>query len=450
LIIVGAAVAAVLIAVLPLLGLAIFFRGEILDWLRPGDLAAGTRLVYRISPPESGTMLPSQQEMRKIVFKRIDPYGSRGYVVRFTQSDQLEVLVPAREGTAEIERVKRLLRAVGLLEFRIVADRIKDRDKANFDRLVKLKQEGKPPDDPRFRWYPYKEGWKLYASPRGNALEAWNSVYVVDPQMRTVEILVNVADGQDVSGRDISKAYASMSEGQPIVSFQMRPQAAQRFAKLTSLEMRDRQMAIILDGVIQSAPLLGATLTTAGVIQGYKSKRELEEVVSILNSGELGVRLGPPIREERFGSQAGGEDAERATRLAVEVHAVATEIAEDVIREHLRKAGAPGGDESVHRYIPAEDRQYLGKIRILLDVNPPATAGEIQNRIHSLIRRDYPELTETVCRVEGKTRAEVPGHFKLFEIWIRESFDARHADIPNPKFWTDLVEEAVRSGATVP
>jgi SecD/SecF fusion protein len=217
----------------------------------------------------------------------------------------------------DVTRVKRLVKQAGFLEFRITADKIKDRDKANFDRLIKLKQEGKPTDDPRFRWYPYKEGWELYASPRGNALEAWNAVYVVDPQMRTVEILVNVDDKQDVTGRDMAKAYASMAEGENVVSFQMRPQAAQRFARLTSPDMRYRQMAIILDGVVQSAPQLEATLSTGGIIRGYKVKRELEEVVTVLNSGQLAASLGDPVTERTVGPELGEDNIHKGLVASV-------------------------------------------------------------------------------------------------------------------------------------
>jgi SecD/SecF fusion protein len=189
-----------------------------------------------------------------------------------------------------------------------MADRVKDRDKANFDRIIKLKQEGKPPDDPRFRWYPLKRGWEWYTSEHGNLLEAWNLVYAVDPQAHTVEALANVADGQDVTGRDLARAYASMSEGEPIVSFQMRPQAAQRFARLTNPDMKGRQLAIILDGVIQSAPALRATLSTGGIIEGYKDQRELEEVVTVLNSGQLAASLGDPVTERTVGPELGEDN----------------------------------------------------------------------------------------------------------------------------------------------
>jgi len=205
----------------------------------------------------------------------------------------------------DVTRVKRLVRQAGFLEFRIVADKVKDRGKANFEQLVRDKQSGKPSADTQWHWYPMKKGWELH---KQHLLDAWNFVYVVDEKSQTVEALVNVADGQDMTGRDLGGAAASVSEGQPVVSFRMKSEAGVRFGKLTNPENRKRQMAIILDGVIQSSPVLNATLTTGGIIEGYKDRRELEEVVTVLNSGQLAASLGDPVTERTVGPELGEDN----------------------------------------------------------------------------------------------------------------------------------------------
>jgi SecD/SecF fusion protein len=402
-------------------------QASIGDLFRLGiDLQGGTSLIYELHAPEGGAA-PDADAAKSIILSRIDPQGTRGYIVRAVGKHRLEIILPGRSKVAvteapptpenleeavqralkqqnqpiadlirekldaflggtrvlvrmsppmylediqtrlvqeardrmpdmanaiavvgvepsgdtwnevavmvllppgdakrvgewealvrsslsaqqDVTRVKRLVKQAGFLEFRIVADKIKDRDKANFDRIVKLKQEGKPLDDPRFRWYPVRRGWEWYKSPRGNLLEAWAWVYAVDPQTRTVEALVRTDDGQDVTGRDLSRAVASSYAGEQVVSFQMRAQAAQRFAKLTSPEMRNRQMAIILDGVIQSAPSLEDTLSTGGIIRGYNKPQELEEVVTVLNSGQLAASLGDPVTERTVGPELGEDN----------------------------------------------------------------------------------------------------------------------------------------------
>ena len=296
----GAVMAALAFVMLPFLGLAIFFRNEIRDWVGGEwvDRSGGTLLVYVMQPAEPGASLPNAEEVRQRILRRIDPEG-RGCCAVAVRDCEVEVRVPG--DVARAEGVKRLLSRAGYLEFRIVADKVKDRGLVDFDRLVRLKKEGLPPDDPRFRWFLVKRGWEWHKTPRGNLLEAWNFVYVVDEAKQEVEALVNIADGQDVTGADLASAGVVSREGVPAVSFTMKPEAAKPFARLTSPENRDRQLAVILDGVIQSAPALRTTLSTGGIIEGYKDRQEVEDVVSILNSGELGCRLGDPVREEPFG-----------------------------------------------------------------------------------------------------------------------------------------------------
>jgi hypothetical protein len=292
--------AALAVVLLPLLGLAIVFRNEIRDWLvaESVDRSRGMVLVYAMQPESPAASLPDDKELCRKIMQRIDPEGRWGCKVNVFDG-WVDVRVPG--DAARADSVKRLLSRAGHLEFRIVVDKVKDRDLADFDRLVRLKKEGSPPYDQRFRWFTVKRGWEWCKSPGRNRLDAWNFVYVVDEAKQEVEALVNVADGQDVTGRDLASVRAESIDGRLVISFTMKPEATGRLARLTSPENRDRQLAVILDGVVQSAPILKATLSTAGIIEGYENQQELEEVVSILKSGELGCRLGAPVREEPFG-----------------------------------------------------------------------------------------------------------------------------------------------------
>ncbi|MFO8015186.1 MAG: protein translocase subunit SecD [Phycisphaerae bacterium] len=220
------------------------------------------------------------------------------------------VLTDALATQRDVTRVKRLVGQAGFLEFRIMVNRQEDRDKANFDRIVRRKQAGQPPGDPRFKWYPLRQdkGWTWY---KEGLLDAWNWVYVVDEEARTVEALVDVSDRQDVSGQDLSRAAPSTQNGEPIVVFSLKPEAGARMARLTRPEMRGRHMAILLDGVIQSAPVLKATLSSGGIIEGYDTLRERDEVVTVLNSGQLAASLGDPVTERTVGPELGADNIRR-------------------------------------------------------------------------------------------------------------------------------------------
>jgi len=284
------------VVILPLVGLAILFRHEIgVVVFGHGEPTSGTRLTYECEPLEGATS-PDLERVCGVLRRRLGPRGGRGYVIRPAAAGFIEVLLPVE---ADVTDVKRLAASPGLLEFRIMADRQADRDRANFEGILRLKEAGQPPDDSRFKWYPVARGWEWYQQ---GLLDSWNFVYVVDKETWAVEALVDVSDGQDVTGKDLSRVSASLQDGEPIVLFYLKPEAGTRMARLTRPEMKDRQLAIILDGRIQSAPVLKATLSTGGIIEGYRNKvRERDEVVDILDAGCLGARL-RLVGEESFGS----------------------------------------------------------------------------------------------------------------------------------------------------
>ncbi len=226
------------------------------------------------------------------------------------------LLTDALATQRDVTRVKRLVGQAGFLEFRIMVNRQEDRDKANFDRIVRRKQAGQPPGDPRFKWYPLRQdkGWTWY---KEGLLDAWNWVYVVDEEARTVEGLVDVADRQDVSGQDLAQARPSTQNGEPIVVFSLKAEAGARMARLTRPEMKGRHMAILLDGVIQSAPVLRATLSSGGIIEGYDTLRERDEVVTVLNSGQLAASLGDPVTERTVGPELGADNIRRGFQASL-------------------------------------------------------------------------------------------------------------------------------------
>ncbi|HUU11382.1 MAG TPA: hypothetical protein VM431_12720, partial [Phycisphaerae bacterium] len=132
------------------------------------EFLAGTRLKVRMRPPMyiddirnrlAQTVRQLKAEKRASVavvgLDRADERWETADVLVAVAPDKpddvaaWESLVATALGTQQdVMRVKRLVRQAGLLEFRIVVDKVKDRDKANFDRMVRLKEAGKPPDSP--------------------------------------------------------------------------------------------------------------------------------------------------------------------------------------------------------------------------------------------------------------------------------------------------------------
>ncbi|HUX15709.1 MAG TPA: protein translocase subunit SecF, partial [Phycisphaerae bacterium] len=136
-----------------------------------------------------------------------------------------------------------------------------------------------------------------------------------------------------------------------------------------------------------------------------------------------------------------------------EAEARASEITEDLIRSRLLETkatvvGVTPGAESPEatagvRFIPPAYRQYFGKIRLAVTLAPPRTLQEVRRRIDVFLRDRYPNLTNTLYRVDGVRAAERAGEYDSCEVWIAEDFNGSRGNMPAPAFWTDVVRSSL-------
>ncbi len=202
----------------------------------------------------------------------VAPYGIGG--------DQILVQLP---GVADVARAKELIGSPALLELKIV-------------------EEGPAPS-------------------RELLLEGRNGV--VPPDMEVVTELPNalVPGGSTepfyylvrrvaaVTGRDLRNASPSLDEfNQPAVSFTLNREGARKFGDISGQNI-GRQLAIILDGQVQSAPVLQGRITDRGQITGV-SQQEAEDLQIKLRSGALPASL--TYLEERTIGPSLGADSIRA------------------------------------------------------------------------------------------------------------------------------------------
>jgi SecD/SecF fusion protein len=96
----------------------------------------------------------------------------------------------------------------------------------------------------------------------------------------------------EISGGDIRGASATQDgNGLPAVGFSLTPEGGRRFAEVTRANA-GRQLAIVLDGRIQSAPVIEGAITLGqGVIQGSFTSREANDLALVLRSGALPVSM---------------------------------------------------------------------------------------------------------------------------------------------------------------
>jgi preprotein translocase subunit SecD len=183
----------------------------------------------------------------------VAPHGAGG--------DQILVQLP---GVTDVARAKEIIRSTAILELKLV-----EAGPAPTREALLQSYGGNPPAD----------------------MEAVSGVS--DPAEGgtpgTVFYLVRKVAA--VTGRDLRNARPSLDENnQPAVSFTMNTDGARKFGRVTG-ENVGRQLAIILDGRVQSAPRIESRISDEGRISGSFTQQEAQDLALILRSGALPATL---------------------------------------------------------------------------------------------------------------------------------------------------------------
>lgn len=117
-----------------------------------------------------------------------------------------------------------------------------------------------------------------------------------------------------ISGRDLRSARPSIDQNnRPAVSFTLNNDGGRRFGELTSANI-GRQLAIVLDNRVQSAPSINGRITTDGQIYGSFTQEQVQTLSLILRSGALPAEL--TYLEERTIGPSLGADSIRSGVMA--------------------------------------------------------------------------------------------------------------------------------------
>jgi len=119
-----------------------------------------------------------------------------------------------------------------------------------------------------------------------------------------------------VTGNDLRNARPSLDENnQPAVSFTLSNEGGRKFGNVTG-ENIGRQLAIILDGRVQSAPSINGRITTDGRITGSFTNEEVSNLSLILRSGALPAKL-DYLEERTIGPSLGADSIRSGTTASV-------------------------------------------------------------------------------------------------------------------------------------
>jgi preprotein translocase subunit SecD len=178
----------------------------------------------------------------------ITEHGSRG--------DQILVQLP---GVTDVEQAKRVIKTTAQLSLKLVEDSatsreslLKDHDGKVPDNMEVVEGAGDTPGQP------------VYYLVRREAV---------------------------ITGRDLKNARVGVGENnEPDVQFNLNPAGAQKFGRETGRNV-GRQLAVVLDGRVETAPVIQSQISDNGRITGRYTAQAADELAKVLRAGALPATL---------------------------------------------------------------------------------------------------------------------------------------------------------------
>jgi protein-export membrane protein SecD len=279
---------------------------KLLQPLDSGILSAGTRVnlysnnlvdqkyVFKINPDGLDAKISAAvRTTLRIMENRVNGSGTTEPVIQQQGKDRIVIQLPGEQNP---DRMKGILNGTGKLTFNLLcgeqpsaANAVPPPDckavpsKSDVDRLKAGLAKGAEPSDAQLHGLP----------------QMW----------------IQTSSRASVDGADLSDAQGSFGQNnEPIVNFSFNQKGAVRFGKLTQ-ENIDKPFAIVLDDVVQSAPVIrSAILGGSGQISGNFTIDETNTLAIVLRSGALPAKL--TIVEERTVGPSLGADSIKAGLVA--------------------------------------------------------------------------------------------------------------------------------------
>jgi preprotein translocase subunit SecD len=119
-----------------------------------------------------------------------------------------------------------------------------------------------------------------------------------------------------ITGRDLRTARPGLGQfNEPVVRFYLSKEAGRAFGEATGANI-GRRLAIVLDGKVQSAPVVQGRIQDEGVIEGQFTQTEVEDLVTVLRSGALPASI-VYLEERAVGPSLGQDSIDDGTRATL-------------------------------------------------------------------------------------------------------------------------------------
>ncbi|PYJ76633.1 MAG: protein translocase subunit SecDF [Verrucomicrobia bacterium] len=248
------------------------------------DIQGGTSFLIRLVPGDKTINKGMLDQAVEVIRKRVDYFGASEPIISPVGNDRILVQIPGLD-TAKIQEARDQLSRVAKLEFRLVYP-----DNGERLRAIDAGQQVIPPE---YRIEVYKH------QAEGNE--------------KPIEERLLVKKKADLGGDRVSASNAYYGNEGWTVQLKFDSEGAKKFGQITE-QYKGHRFAIVLDGVIQSAPVIrDAIYGGDAVITGKFSEQEARELASVL---ENPLQTPVSIEEERSVSPTLGLDSIRASILA--------------------------------------------------------------------------------------------------------------------------------------
>ena len=248
------------------------------------DIQGGTSFLLRLKGGDKEVNKGMLDQAVEVIRKRVDYFGGGEPIISPVGSDRILVQIPGLD-TAKIQEARDQLSRVAKLEFRLVYP-------DNGERLRAI-DAGKEVIPPEYRIESYKR------TAEGNE--------------KPVEERLLVKKKADLGGDRVSASNAYYGNEGWTVQLKFDSEGAKKFGQITE-QYKGHRFAIVLDGLIQSAPVIrDAIYGGDAIITGKFSEHEARGLASVL---ENPLQTPVSIEEERSVSPTLGLDSIRASILA--------------------------------------------------------------------------------------------------------------------------------------
>lgn len=327
------------------------------------DLKGGVILIYEVdeeaslasegADAEAGEGRFQMDKLISALSRRINPSGTKEIVLRKYGERQVEIIIPEVD-PLEVDVIKKKISTAGMLKFRIVANR------RDHDEIISLAKEmaedparkrsaivrdagGRPvglwarvareqaqDDVDRRLKLPVSSNdlvrdastGELIDLPSFNERDSDREIaalekFLAERGTKEIDVLMATDDGYNVEGKHLGVVSPGKDERlNPCINFALKGEGIDLFADLTRDNKPDgnfhRQLGILLDNELLSAPNIQEMINRNGRITGKFTQAEVSFLVNILDAGSLPVVLNTvPISESVISPLLGQQTIEQ-------------------------------------------------------------------------------------------------------------------------------------------